>query len=164
MEGKARLGGGMLARPRLSQWQCPAFIALTFTVKMFPPFRRLVSAAAWLAAALVLLATACESNRGGPSPVLPGPGVTRPSVVRLEIVGPGSIPPDGSEQFNIIGHGSDGSQRDVTSEAVWNTEDRTIVSVMPSGLARGLKRGETDIQAAFAGISATKHVLVLPQG
>jgi hypothetical protein len=131
---------------------------------MFPPGRRVVGAGVWLAAALVLLVAACENNGTGPSPVPAGPGVRQPSVVRLEIVGPGSIPPDGSEQFRVVGYWSDGSQRNVTNEAAWSSEDRSIVSVLATGLASGLKRGETDIHAAFAEIFATKRVFVLPPG
>lgn len=59
-------------------------------------------------------------------------------------------------------HFSDGSQRDVTGEAAWTSENHSVVTVSPAGLARGNERGETDISAAYSQAVNTRRVFVLP--
>ena len=108
---------------------------------------------------LALLFAACDRNPGRPTPV---PGA--PSVVRLEVTGPGSIAPGGAEQFRATAHMSDGSQRDVTTEAAWNSANASIISISSAGLATAHDRGEADIRVAFSEVMSTKRVMVLPRG
>ena len=118
-----------------------------------------VCAALSTAILLAVLFVACDKNPGRPTPV---PGV--PSVVRLELAGPGSIAPSAAEQFRATAHMSDGSQRDVTAEAAWSSANGSIVSVSSGGLATAHERGETDIRAAVSQSISTKVVMVLPPG
>jgi hypothetical protein len=119
-----------------------------------------LTAALSTAILLALFLSACDKDRpNGPTP-LP----LTPRVVRLELTGPASLPPGGAEQFRATAHFSDGSQRDVTTEAAWTSANSSIVSVSTSGLATGRDRGETDIRAAFSQVISTKRVIVLPPG
>ncbi len=118
-----------------------------------------VGAALSAAIVLALLFAACDRNPRRPTPV---PGA--PSVVRLEVTGPGSIAPGGAEQFRATAHMSDGSQRDVTTEAAWNSANASIISISSAGLATAHDRGEADIRVAFSEVMSTKRVMVLPRG
>jgi hypothetical protein len=107
---------------------------------------------------LALFVAACDKDPpGGPSP--------RPTgVIRLELTGPASLPPGGEEQFRATAYLSDGSQRDVTTEAAWTSANSSIVSVSASGRATARERGETDIRVAFSQVISTNRVMVLPPG
>jgi hypothetical protein len=107
---------------------------------------------------LALLLAGCDQPPNGPSPPLV------PHLARFEIVGPGSIAPGGTEQFRANALFSDGSQRDVTGEAAWTSENHSVVTVSPVGLASGNERGETEISAAYSQAVNTKRVFVVPPG
>ena len=121
-----------------------------------------LTAALSTAILLALFLAACDKDSpSGPSPL---PPTVAGGVVRLELTGPASLPPGEAEQFRATAHLSDGSQRDVTTEAAWTSADSSIVSVSTSGLATGQDRGETDIRGAFSQVISTKRVMVLPPG
>ena len=107
---------------------------------------------------LALFVAACDKDPpSGPSPRSTG-------VIRLELTGPASLPPGGEEQFRATAYLSDGSQRDVTTEAAWTSANSSIISVSTSGLATARDRGETDIRVAFSQVISTNRVMVLPPG
>ena len=66
-------------------------------------------------------------------------------------------------QFRLFAHLSNGSRRDVTTEAVWSVT-RTIVIVAGPGLITGRERGDAGVHARFNDLSDGKGVSVLLPG
>jgi Big-like domain-containing protein len=121
-----------------------------------------VSAATSAAILLALVFAACD-NPGGPTPTRNTGGQT-PTLTRLEIAGPDSVPPGAAQGFRATARFSDGSERDVTTQASWSSANDAIVSVSSSGQVTGRERGETDIRASYSQLVSTKRVMVLPSG
>jgi hypothetical protein len=81
------------------------------------------------------------------------------------ISGPDTIAPGATAQFTATALQSDGTPRDVTNEASWRSDNESVLSISSSGTATGRDRGESAIQAAFGGRTATKgDVIVVPVG
>jgi hypothetical protein len=55
---------------------------------------------------------------------------------------------------------SDGTTRDVTSTAAWQSSNAAIAGVSSSGLVSFFGSGEIDIRATFQNVSGTLHMLV----
>jgi hypothetical protein len=100
--------------------------------------------------------TACGSD----PPLAPGSA----SIIRLALAGPDSLPPGATEVYRVTAQSSDGSQRDVTTEATWHTGDPSVLAVAPGGRVTAGMRGEADIRAAYSGLTTARRVLVLPAG
>jgi hypothetical protein len=116
---------------------------------------------------LVVLAVlpACDDKAPTrPSPPAEPPAPAPVRLTRLEITGPDTVPPGESAQYSVKAYWSDGSAREVTSEAQWRTSDPSVLSVSPTGLATGHARGNTFIEAGAAGSFSSKEVIVLPAG
>jgi len=79
-------------------------------------------------------------------------------------VGADSVPPGGTAQYSAVAHQSDGSTRDVTSEAVWRTWNASVLTVSSTGLATGHARGATNIETSAGGRSSNKEIIVVPTG
>jgi hypothetical protein len=107
---------------------------------------------------------ACDDGPTRPSP----PATPRPpapvTVIGLEIRGPGTVPPGESAQYSAIENKSDGSTRDVTTEAVWTSVGPPNLTISPTGVVTGHQRGEAGTQAAASGLRAHKQLLILPAG
>lgn len=128
------------------------------------------------AVALTILAgalTACDRSPTVPTPPVtvpnppvtnPPPAPTTPSVVRVEVGGPATIPPGESIQLTLTAVLSDGSVKDVTGAAVWRTSNDRVLEISAAGVARGLAVGEADVIARHEAWSGTMQVLVLPAG
>jgi len=113
--------------------------------------------AGWATATVVgLLLIGCDKD----PPTTPEPG----RVTSLELTGPDSISPGGTEQFRVTARTLNGVGRDVTTEASWNSADTSIVTVASDGRATGGLRGETDVRATFSGMTGVRRVMVLPPG
>ncbi|MCG9702278.1 Ig-like domain-containing protein [Vibrio natriegens] len=63
-----------------------------------------------------------------------------------------SIPKGRRQGFVAIGTFDDGSQEDVTTDVTWNSATSTVASINPSGVAKGLSVGHTDISASITTI------------
>jgi hypothetical protein len=137
------------------------------------PLNRLVAASATaLGFAAVLAACDKPPTAPGPSPT-PGPGPTAPgppgpdappSLTRLELDGPASVPPGETAQYTATAFYSDGSSRNVSGEAFWMTGSRSVLSISTTGLASGHVPGESQVTLKFALFTATKWVFVLRPG
>jgi hypothetical protein len=90
------------------------------------------------------------------------PGAT-PSIARIEIGGPASVPPGEAVQLSATARLADGSSRDVTTEARWNSANRTVLSVSPDGVATGHEAGEAMVSVHFGSATATREVIVVPR-
>src|SRR5262249_42708753 len=107
-------------------------------------------------------AVACDHSPSAPTvPNSPPPGA--PSVVRLEIDGPRTIPPGASVQFTAVEYLADGTSRRVTDPISWRSSSR-VCEVTPRGLVTAIERGETVLTAATDTRSSTRELMVLPDG
>jgi len=57
---------------------------------------------------------------------------------------------------------ADGTTKDVTRDAVWNTSDPDVATVSKEGLVTTLKEGIVDIFADYKGEKAGEHFAVTP--
>ena len=71
-----------------------------------------------------------------------------------------NIIPGVSQQFTAIGTYSDGSTRDITSQATWTSSSAGVATLNTSGLATGVSAGATTISAALAGMTASTVLTV----
>lgn len=117
--------------------------------------------------ALVALHAGCDKSPTSPSTRLPsnsGPS-GGPTTTRIDIAAPESLPPGESAQLTATAFFSDGSDRNVTSEAEWKSANPSALSISRSGLATAHQTGEAYVRAAFSGKeSGQRGVLVLPAG
>ena len=65
-----------------------------------------------------------------------------------------------SQQFTATGAYSDGSTRDITASAVWNSSNAGVATVNAGGLAASLAIGSTTITAALGGITGSATLTV----
>ena len=114
-----------------------------------------------LAVVLVGFLSACDDK----SPTAPQstapPTTPTPTLTRLEIVGPRTVPPGETAQFAVRGVLSDGSTQDLTGQASWQSQSSTVLSVDASGRASSGQRGATLLTAAVAPRSVSTEVMVV---
>ena len=124
-----------------------------------------------LAACAMLLA--CSDDRPIPTQPSPGPpsppGPTapvQPAITSIVVDGPGQVPPGETGQYSATARYSDGSRRDVTSEAQWSTSDESVLSVTGASTVVARARGEAEVRARLAnhGYPGVRSVIVLPAG
>ena len=116
--------------------------------------------------AVVALLVACDRAPQSPSPPPgppPGPQV-EPTVVSLSMEGPQVVPIGETVQYTLLARLSNGSSRDVTTEATWSALPATRVTVAGPGLVTGRDRGEAGIHAQFNDFYASKSAAVVPAG
>jgi len=65
-----------------------------------------------------------------------------------------------TQQFKATGAYSDGSARDITASAAWNSSNSGIASINAGGLAASLAIGSTTITAALGGITGSATLTV----
>jgi hypothetical protein len=124
-----------------------------------------------VAAAAVLIAFAglpvtCDKGPTRPTQQSGISNVPTPvSITSLVISGPGTIAPGATAQYAAVVLYSDGSSRDVTSEAVWRSGSESVLTISPSGLATAHNRGETSITVnASSRVAVKNEVIVVPAG
>jgi hypothetical protein len=77
--------------------------------------------------------------------------------------GPGVVPLGETVQFRLFAHLSNGSRRDVTTEAAWSVTGTRLIVAGP-GLITGRERGDAGVHASFNDRSDGKAVSVLLAG
>jgi hypothetical protein len=97
---------------------------------------------------------------GGPAPG-PGQGGT-PTVSKLTITGDHTVPVGRSAQMRAIATMSDGSQRDVTANSDWRSDNSLIGAISQNGVLTGLTPGSNVVTAQHNGTSASQPVTVTP--
>lgn len=65
-----------------------------------------------------------------------------------------------SGQYKAIATFNDNTERDVTEEAAWSVADASVASIA-GGLATGLKAGQTDVVAAWQGLTGQARLTVV---
>ncbi|MBA2306298.1 MAG: hypothetical protein H0W08_27220 [Acidobacteria bacterium] len=120
------------------------------------------SAAVLITAALV----ACGDDTPRP-PVIPTaptpPGPAPLTITRLELTGPTTVHVGETAQFTVTAHQSDGSTRDVTSDASWQLNHAILLTSAP-GRFTGGQKGETHLNAMVGGRSTGFRIIVVPPG
>jgi len=116
-----------------------------------------------VALALGLFAS-CGDDKSPTQPTpIPVPTPTTVTVLRVQLVAPASVEPNGSVQLTLRAEKSDGTTEDVTSQATWSSNNSRVLSVS-GGVASGGERGEAFITGRYLNRSASAQMLVLPQG
>jgi trimeric autotransporter adhesin len=107
-------------------------------------------------------------NPTGPAPT-PAPGLVPslpiplpPTVQRVTISGGSTVPVGQSLQLRATAHMSDGTDRDVTSNAQWSTTNSSVASVSQSGVVTGSSLGPNVVTAQYNGATAAQPVQVTP--
>jgi len=111
--------------------------------------------------ALVAIACNPENRQNINAPDAAAAAVTAVVTVRsLSITG---APPvsGGTSQLTATASFSDGSSRDVTSLAMWDTSDHAVATISSTGMATGLKGGHTIAQASYGGANAVLDLNVV---
>ena len=129
-----------------------------------------------LFALTVALAGAGCRGQNAPTPVSPPPQSPIPvsvKVTRVDVSGPDSVPPGGTLQLSATALLSDGTTREITKEASWQTDRGDLLSISKTGLVTaGANRGEAQVLAKYTGHPAawrnaevgSRTLLVLPAG
>lgn len=114
-------------------------------------------------AVFVLFTLACDGDNVVPTtpstPVVPAPtsqGVSLSPVVQ-------SIPPGQTVRLTATARFSDGTTRDVTSQAIW-TSFQTSVATVSAGAVTGVALGRALIQANFERWFTSMTILIKPDG
>src|SRR5262245_1987207 len=112
--------------------------------------------------ALTLLFTlACDGDKDTP---LVTPFVPAPTVTGISVTPPTqTVPPGQAVQLTATARYSDGSTKDVTAQASWNSSQLNVASVS-SGIVRGIDLGRTTIRALFERFSSSQTIVVQPAG
>ncbi|MFZ5833389.1 MAG: DUF1549 domain-containing protein [Planctomycetota bacterium] len=89
-----------------------------------------------------------------------------PKVVAVEVFPPQAVLEGAGATQQLVARAkySDGSDRDVTSLAVFLSNNDNSASVSPDGLVTAAKRGEAFVMARYDTYTVGSQVLVLPQG
>jgi hypothetical protein len=115
---------------------------------------------ACLAAALLVVVSACGSKESGapqPSPLVT---VTSVAIVGAE----GALEVGATRQFSAVVSFSDGSTQTATGTASWFSTDRGVADVTAAGLVTARGVGSAEITATFRSITATQNVVVTTPG
>ena len=71
-----------------------------------------------------------------------------------------SIPLGQNQQFTAAGHFRDGSTKDITASAVWNSSNPTVAAISGPGLAVSRAAGSANITASFSGVAGNGTLTV----
>lgn len=117
-----------------------------------------------LAIVFAAVLTACGDSPTAPPPPADGPPTPLPAVSRVEITGPGEMPPGSTQQFRATAHFVDGTSRDVTNDAIWTSLQAGVLTVTRGLATSGPTLGESRIRATFNGPFGESDVIVVPPG
>jgi hypothetical protein len=89
-----------------------------------------------------------------------------PAVVAVELYPTEAVldGPGATQQFTVLAKYADGSDRDVTSLAVFLSSNDNAAKIDPSGLVTAGSRGEAFVMARFATHTVGSDVITLPKG
>ena len=66
-----------------------------------------------------------------------------------------------TDQFTATAHYPDGSTADVTSLAVWNSDNTNIAAISSTGLATGISSGTANVTATAGGVASASYALAV---
>jgi Carboxypeptidase regulatory-like domain/Bacterial Ig-like domain (group 2) len=112
--------------------------------------------------AAIVVAVACGSNpvsMTAPTPVTPSPQPpTTPTLVAMTVDGPAAIV--STAQMTASAHYSDGSIRDVTPLASWESSAPPFATVSSTGAVTAVATGHTELRATYQNFVGTMRVAV----
>ena len=108
-------------------------------------------------AALIGVGASCDKTPTSPRT----PAAT---IVRILSNAPYSIAPGAAVRLTATALKSDGTTEDVTSGTSWMSTNAPVLEVGSDGLATGRERGEAEVHARYQSFSASRLVVVLPDG
>jgi hypothetical protein len=112
--------------------------------------------------AIMLGSTACDDKKRF-SPTSPTP--TGPAVQAITVTGGTTLQRPGDEvQLTATARFSDGTTRDISSEASWSVDYTEIVSVARGGLLTARGYGQCNVTVSYASVSARVPVRVMLEG
>ena len=111
-------------------------------------------------AVAIFICAACEKSPTRPAPLL----APNPVLTRVEISGPDTIAPGTRATYTLTGVFSDGTTKDVTTEAVWRSTNVAAAAIDQPGVATAGITGETLISGVIPPHGSTKSVVVTPPG
>ena len=117
-----------------------------------------------LAIVFAAILTACGDSPIAPPPPTVGQPNPVTAVSRVEITGPGEMPPGSTQQFHATAHFVDGTSRDVTNDALWISSRVGVLTVARGLATSGPTLGESRIRASFNGPFGESDVIVVPPG
>ena len=89
----------------------------------------------------------------------------RPQPTQLEINGDIFLTAIGEEaQLTAVATWPDGTTRNVASEVRWTSNDTSVVTISPSGVARAVGLGRASVDASYGPLSKTLRIVVTPTG
>ena len=116
-----------------------------------------------LALAMAAALAACRNNKPPTSPT-PPPG-SAISITRIDLTGPDTVPLGQTVTFTAIAHQSDGTTRDVTRDASWNSSNSGLLLLAAPGQFTGRAKGQTSVSVSMSGRGASKgDVIIVPEG
>jgi hypothetical protein len=88
------------------------------------------------------------------------------AVSSAEIIGPATVAPGAAAQFNVTVHLSDGTTKDATTAAAWDTSNHILMYMSPGGVAHGfVGTGDVTLSADVPhGPRVSREVVVVPDG
>ena len=115
-----------------------------------------------LIAVSFLLTLACDGDKAPTTPQ--PPFVPAATTVSFAVSPPiQTIPPGQTARLTATAHYSDGSTRDVTSQASW-TSSQVRVATVSAGAVTGVALGRTMIRANFERFSTAMTIVIQPDG
>jgi hypothetical protein len=107
-----------------------------------------------------LAGAACGSNPAGPDGPQPSPTPAPATVASMRVEGAASLAEGATTQLRAMAQLSDGSSRDVTSQASWQSSLPSVASVSGTGLVTAVTSGTTDINASYQGHTGRQTLTV----
>ena len=91
----------------------------------------------------------------------PGPSAADPSVTAVRVYPEHRLMgPSEEQRFVVLAAWSDGTERDVTDQAKFDALNEAVAKVEPSGLARTVGQGETNVMVRYQGHAALARLTV----
>ena len=89
---------------------------------------------------------------------------SKPALVTLDLSGPATFAPGETVSFTLVTVSHDGTRRDVTSTAQWSSNNASVTSTQGQGRYRANAAGDTQVNARFGALNASREVVVVPAG
>jgi len=109
--------------------------------------------------AITSLVAACDRNMTTVSPS----ATTQSAATITSIVVSSTSTTTASFQLSASARMSDGTSRDVTSAASWESSNPNLATVAGPGMVTVVGTGELDVRATYQGVTGTLHMLVAKQ-
>jgi carboxypeptidase family protein/Big-like domain-containing protein len=101
--------------------------------------------------------TACTGNpMSGSNPVAPTPPAATVAAVSIST----GAPAGASMQLNATARMTDGTTRDVTMSARWESSNPQLATISSTGMMTVVGSGDIDVRATYQGVAGSMHLTV----